>query len=164
MSEFQLGRVGIVLLGLYILVKALLGAAQVGGRLIERGLTDVAVASALTSTLLVGLLPAVVLIANRTRFARWWFAESPSGAALSARDLLRVGLILIAIGGIWDGVVGLVSSGALFATIGLSSAAAEETAHSFASTLPMNTARAATSLVMGVLLLRFARPLSRFAS
>lgn len=107
MNSYQLGKVGITLLGLYLLVAALLAAADViNGRLVDLVWEDAALldlglrmAGALLIVAFFGVIPAAFLIRRRRVLARRWCASSDDGEGLefAAVDVLRVGLSLIGV-------------------------------------------------------------------
>lgn len=83
MSSYQLGRIGITILVLYLLLEALLVAipvvatsAQVSkdGEVFIEGIL-LSLATTLAVVLLIGAVPAWILFRNRERLARRWFAD-----------------------------------------------------------------------------------------
>ena len=165
MSGYQLGRVGIVLLALYVLMQALLGAISIvtissrsAAPAVDAESVALSVATFLVVVLLIGALPATILIANRDALSRRWFGvDAESEVSITSKDLFKVGLVLLAVAGIWEGVVGLGSAGMLSASLRSAPASQLEGA---AGTVSSTVFRSASNVALGMLLLWIAKPLS----
>jgi hypothetical protein len=108
-------------------------------------------------------LPAVILIANRDNLSRRWFGDGDdAGLSVCARELLHVGLVLIAVERAWMGIEGLLGAAAISVT--LHSASGEthmsEAFETLRYSLGSITMQAVVNLVLGLSLLRLAKPLS----
>jgi hypothetical protein len=168
MSGFELGRVGVVLLALYIALQALVGGSEF---VASRAFPDFADAQALAfsiaawfaAVVLLGLLPAAILVVNRDRLSQRWFGGPSDGTMqMSAGELLQVGLVVMAVGGLWEGIVGLANASMLWVSLqSLLSGGREEMADKLRTTLGSNTTRSAANLVLGTSLLWLAKPLAR---
>jgi len=168
MSSFELGRSGITLLALYLVVEALLAAiapmttlarASTGGGLFfERLLVPLAIT--LGVVLVIGGVPAWVLIRNRDALARRWFLNGATGLESSSPSQLgKIGAGLMGAYLLINGMIGLV--GAIVAWVASPASttqdgAVPEVVHSASGAV----IEALATAFAGALLLRYARPLA----
>ena len=104
MNTRQLGKIGLVFLGVYLVVSSLSAIPSSVGGLWMAGFepTGSDIAEALIITLgvfvLFALLPGLWIISRRDRLAHSWFADHPdSQTSIEPQTLLAVGLVLIGV-------------------------------------------------------------------
>ncbi|MGH9884854.1 MAG: hypothetical protein ACREBE_04970 [bacterium] len=157
MSEFQLGRMGIVLVGLYVLLQVLTGLPEFVMRGSSAFNADpqalaVVIGVWFAGTLLAGIAPAI-LIWKRDALSRHWFGgEDATGASIHPRDLLRVALVLMAVAAVFEGTIGLLTAAGVWSSMDSMSEAAD---------LKASTVQSAAKFVLGLLVFRLATPLSQ---
>lgn len=167
MSSYQLGRVGITLLGLYFLLALLLVAISLVETLARApDPTDLSIDGVLVFAAIAGLIftvfgavPAWILIRNRDPLARRWFSDGDERSlAVSPSQLVEVGLVLLGIYLLVEGVIGAVGTAVALATLRTSTETAEaETDFVIEGGGP----EALATILAGALLLRFAKSLSK---
>ena len=166
MNSYQLGKVGITLLALYMGLAVVLSIIQSMGQALGFGIRDMEVselglvAPYLCCGLLLGILPAAVLLWRRDSLARRWFADEGAGEGLTASGggLLRIGLVLLGASAAIDGALSLVGGVAMGIT---ASSIGGDAARSTGITSGIQIAlRGTAGIVLGALLVRYSRRLS----
>ena len=121
MSTRQLGKMGLVLLGVYLVVSSLSSVILNLGRMAMSGVSagGLAVFLMLNLVLIVifAVLPAAWIILRRDRLANAWFVEDRhSQTSVEPQTLLAVGLVLIGVSTLIAGLVRLpLAAGQYFA-------------------------------------------------
>jgi hypothetical protein len=166
MSGYQLGRVGLVLLALHLAVQSLSGvisslatSSRGAAVVLDPEWVAISVAIAVVVVLIAGAIPAAILIANREALSRRWFGgNAEPQESIASGDLFRVGLVLLAVAGIWEGAVGLGSAGMLSASLRSGS---ESQLERGTGTVDGLLFRSAANLAVGALLIWVSKPLSK---
>jgi hypothetical protein len=119
-SAQQLARVGLALLGTYLIVQALAsGADSFSGRpfMVRPGGDEipeivnsslVSLGMAFVGVLLYGVLPGTILIAKSGAWAKAWFPEAPAFTEIPLTALVSVGLLLLGINFGVEGLAGVI--------------------------------------------------------
>jgi hypothetical protein len=166
MSSYELGRVGIVLLALYLVLEVFSGVIPILGTVAQSAQAgDVfSLQAALTTgvmiagVMIVGAIPAAVLIANRDRLARRWFSDG-GGEPIAAQpaEFAQVGLVLLGISAALAGAAGVISVLVAWAAVPSS---AEGAIPGEGAIIGRLSVQSAVELAAGAALVRYARPLS----
>jgi preprotein translocase subunit Sec61beta len=158
----RIGSLALVLIGIWVLTQALLllgyplNLALYGSGGDVRRL--VAVPVSLLPALAIALL-GVWLIARRRQLSARWFDDDGPEVRLDGRSLLRVGLLLIGVSAFVAGVMALLSAGMRFVLY--AEPPAELGAGEVLRGLAPELVVGAAGIVIGLLLIVAARPLSR---
>ena len=114
MSTRQLGKIGLVLLGVYLVVSSLLGVILNLGRMgipgsgVSAGEIAAFLMLMLVLIVIFAVLPAGWIILRRDRLANAWFVEDRhSQTFVEPQTLLAVGLVLIGVSTLITGLVRL---------------------------------------------------------
>lgn len=114
MSTRQLGKIGLVLLGVYLVVSSLsgvilnLGRMGIPGSGVSAGEIAAFLMLMLVITVIFAVLPAAWIILRRDRLANAWFVEDRHSQTLvEPQTLLAVGLVLIGVSTLITGLVRL---------------------------------------------------------
>ena len=166
MSSYQFGKAGLTLLGLYVLLETLGSGGSALSRLAETfadtdptvELVSISIVGLVFSVLLFGALPASILIWNSAKLARRWFAndEQPH-SGLSPRHLLQVGVVVLGLATAVSGALGLVTS---LSTVVFSRSVEGEAGARLLAMAGGNAVGSVVHLALGLVLVRFAKPLS----
>ncbi len=110
MSSEQLCRVGIALLGLYFALTGMLELVSSAQNTLvsSAGSVDLfaLVSGASLFALLLGVVPGLLLVSLREPLAKVWFGNDPGEPLkMPARDLLRVGLVLVGVSAFVKGAI-----------------------------------------------------------
>ncbi len=154
MSTQQLGKIGLVLLAVYLLVSSLSSIPSSMGQILSlrignagEAVTDLAII--LLLVVLFALLPGLWIISRRDRLAKAWFVDDrDSQVSVEPQTLLAVGLVLI---GVSTLIVGLVGGAVAVSQIPIAGS----------TTIAVGAfVQAGVQLVLGVALIRGSKPLS----
>ena len=123
MSTRQLGKIGLVLLGVYLVVSSLssvilnLGRMAIPGSGVSAGEFAAFLMLNLVLIVIFAVLPAAWIILRRDRLANAWFVEDRhSQTSVEPQTLLAVGLVLIGVSTLIAGLVRLpLAAGQYFA-------------------------------------------------
>ena len=154
MSTQQLGKIGLVLLAVYLVVSSLSSIPSSMGQIWSLGIGSAeeaatALAIILLLVVLFALLPGLWIISRRDRLAKAWFVDDrDSQVSVEPQPLLAVGLVLI---GVSTLIAGLVPGAVAVSQIPITGS----------TTIAVSTfVQAGVHLVLGVALIRGSKPLS----
>ena len=160
MSTQQLGKIGLVLLAVYLVVSSLSSIPSSVGQIWSLGIGSAGEAATslafmLLLFILLALLPGLWIISRRDRLAKAWFVDDgDSQVSVEPQTLLAVGLVLI---GVSTLIAGLVTGAVAVSQFGISMAGRMAGSR----TMPVSTfVQAGVHLVLGVALIRGSKPLS----
>jgi hypothetical protein len=162
MSAQQLTRVGLVLLGVYLIVQALSSGAdsftgrpfmvRPGGEEVPEIINSslVSLAMALVGVLLYGVLPGTILILKSRAWAKALFPEAPAFSEIPITVLFPVGILLL---GVYLGIMGV--AGAIAGVVRIITSEGWTVSYAFAS-----LASSIVNLVAGITLFAVGRRLT----
>ncbi len=160
MSTRQLGKIGLVFLGIYLVVSSLSSIPSNMGQiwfLGSRGAGEAVTLLAINLLLIVlfGLLPGLWIISRRDRLAKAWFVDDrDSQISVEPQTLLAVGLVLI---GVSTLIAGLVRGAVAVSQIPITS----QIQITGSTTIAVGAfVQAGVQLVLGAALIRGSKPLS----